>query len=661
MNSSPPNPAAHDGGLAAKQAAAAAAARFAGYSSFYATPQQQQQQQQQHYYQPPPPRPSMFGRPRGPPPPMRPGAFARPPPPPPHAAFGGREPPHLMRPPPRPALSQAPPASTSQWQWGNGSNMQTAAPSKTVMSAPPVRFSMGPGPRGAPPPRSFVPPAGVFTAPPSHVAPSASPVMKAGAAAPAMGGNAKWPDALHDYVKRAFARCKGAADQAITQNTLKELITNAIMANNLWTRNWTAEPLPTLVGDIPAAAMQPKIGLGRAPPGPQGPGRQFSPASNGNSFEASQPYVPFKPAPAKKNKANKRKQHEAFEMEDVDAQRKNERRNRFHMTKQELASLATPEVDTKKLRVLTLDGDLDLAAMVIKGTSQTIEKEYLRLTSAPHPSTVRPEPVLHKALALIKKKWKAGECDYVYACSQLKSIRQDCTVQHIKNAFTVAVYESHARVALESGDINEFNQCQTQLHELYEKLIPGEAVEFLSYRILYCVYVSLQAKKAESNAGQLGMYHVLSMVTAKLRADPAIAHALAVREAVAMNDYHRFFKLYVDAPNMAGYLMDVMVPAIRLSALRAMCKAYVGASSTLFCWGDIVLIVGCVCVCCVGGYSYRPTLSLEYVRQELKLEGKGGKAFIRQSGLAFVKGDKTRVDTKNSDIVWVLSNASSLI
>ncbi|RLN38293.1 hypothetical protein BBJ28_00019270 [Nothophytophthora sp. Chile5] len=632
MNTNPPNPPAHDGGLAAKQAAAAAAARFAGYSSFYATPQAAPQQQQQHYYQPPPPRPSMFGRPRGPPPPMRPGAFARPPPPPPHAAFGGRGPPHLMRPPPRPALSQAPPASTSQWQWGNGSSVQTGAPSKTVVAAPPVRFSMAPAPRGSPPPRSFVPPAGVFTAPPSRVAPSASPMMKpAAAAAPAMGGNAKWPDALHDYVKRAFARCKGAADQAITQNTLKELITNAIMVNNLWTRNWTAEPLPTLVGDVPAAAMQAKIGLGRAPPGTQGPGRQFSPASNGSSYEASQSYVPFKPAPTKKSKANKRKQHEAFEMEDVDAQRKNERRNRFHMTKRELASLATPEVDTKKLRVLTLDGDLDLAAMVIKGTSQTIEKEYLRLTSAPHPSTVRPEPVLHKALALIKKKWKAGECDYVYACSQLKSIRQDCTVQHIKNAFTVAVYESHARVALESGDINEFNQCQTQLHELYEKLIPGEAVEFLSYRILYCVYVSLQAKKAESNAGQLGMYHVLSMVTAKLRADPAIAHALAVREAVAMNDYHRFFKLYVDAPNMAGYLMDVMVPAIRLSALRAMCKAY------------------------------RPTLSLEYVRQELKLEGKEGKAFVRQSGLAFVKGDKTRVDTKNSDIVWVLSNASSLI
>lgn len=52
---------------------------------------------------------------------------------------------------------------------------------------------------------------------------------------------------------------------------------------------------------------------------------------------------------------------------------------------------------------------------------------------------VRPEPVLHRALALVEGTDK----DYYYRCDQLKSMRQDLTVQRIRNAFTVRVSPRH--------------------------------------------------------------------------------------------------------------------------------------------------------------------------------------------------------------------------
>ena len=115
----------------------------------------------------------------------------------------------------------------------------------------------------------------------------------------------------------------------------------------------------------------------------------------------------------------------------------------------------------------------------IIGRSQVLEKNYFRLTSAPNPDTVRPLPVLQKTLELLKRKWKE-KANYTYICDQFKSLRQDLTVQHIKNDFTVNVYEIHARIALEKGDLGEYNQCQTQLRALYKQNLGGHPMEVQS-------------------------------------------------------------------------------------------------------------------------------------------------------------------------------------
>jgi hypothetical protein len=199
----------------------------------------------------------------------------------------------------------------------------------------------------------------------------------------------------------------------------------------------------------------------------------------------------------------------------------------------------------------------------IVGTSEVLEKKYLRLTAPPVASNVRPERILRQTLDLLKKKWRK-ESNYSYICDQFKSMRQDLTVQRIKNDFTVSVYEIHARIALEKGDIGEYNQCQTQLRSLYTLGLKGNPIEFKAYRILYFIHT----------ANRTGMNDTLADLTVAEKEERPIKHALAVRSALALGNYHKFFQLYMDTPNMGAYLMDMFVVRERLAALCNLCKAF---------------------------------------------------------------------------------------
>ena len=209
------------------------------------------------------------------------------------------------------------------------------------------------------------------------------------------------------------------------------------------------------------------------------------------------------------------------------------------------------------------EGEIDWSSFAIKGTSATVEKKYLRLTAAPDAATVRPPSVLRKALELAKKNW-LEKGDYYSTCDAFKSIRQDLTVQCIRDAFTVQVYETHARVAIEKSDKQEFNMCLTQLKLLHKSHPSQYTNEFAAYRLLYYIYTN--------NTLDVGVF--LASLTPQAKTDPCIKHALQVRKAWSSGNFVRFFRLYANAPNMCSALMDFFMERERKEAFGKAVRSF---------------------------------------------------------------------------------------
>jgi hypothetical protein len=245
----------------------------------------------------------------------------------------------------------------------------------------------------------------------------------------------------------------------------------------------------------------------------------------------------------------------------------------------------------------------------------SLEKPYLRLTTHPRKEDVRPLRVLIKSLAHIKGRYVQDE-DFEWANEQLKSVRQDLTVQRIRNPFVLDVYETHARILLEHGDLDEFNRCQTMIKgltterrncrresETRNKQLafgsgfegvggsltreedsvndngdgedddrpplqqsPESSDEFCAYSILYAYvrnsWMDLKSELARSRLTSPSASSVVAAAPTIHRGIPptgATLHALTVVRAMDDHDYHTFFRLYATAPHMSAYLMDFLV------------------------------------------------------------------------------------------------------
>ncbi|WPK25133.1 hypothetical protein PUMCH_002436 [Australozyma saopauloensis] len=345
---------------------------------------------------------------------------------------------------------------------------------------------------------------------------------------------ANWPQSLLDFVNKSFQQAEllDAAQRTIFNDQIQQLIYVAAKEKKIWSNPWHLQRLPIFDASAPLQLVQdaPEIA----------PSQSFG--------------TGLLPKKSKKFDSN---------------ERKNQRSARFGSP--DIATKPQPIVDPRK---------------PIRGTLEALEKRYLRLTSAPDPSTVRPQSVLELSLKFVVDNYRNSNKQYNYINDQLKAIRQDLTVQHIKNTFAIKVYEVHGRIAIENSDLGEFNQCLSQLRNLYnsskEEELYMQTYEFQCYSVLYflitgnnaginSIHIELLARDAATDVNRLAKKYQ--------RHRECLYKVIGFQQLLIEGNYHKFFQefryfLTANIPCAVLLIQNFILTKERLIAMNTMSKAY---------------------------------------------------------------------------------------
>ncbi|ORC91925.1 uncharacterized protein TM35_000041390 [Trypanosoma theileri] len=221
------------------------------------------------------------------------------------------------------------------------------------------------------------------------------------------------------------------------------------------------------------------------------------------------------------------------------------------------------------------------------GKSKELERMYSRYE--PTAEDIRPREVLIKALSFVLAKANAKEkqegllASARYLHEQLKGMRQDLRVQNIVDEFAVDVYEKHALICLELGDIGEFNQCQASLKKLYEGLpdtTRKSVSDFFCYRLVYlCLggqydalsteLISYTNRKTQKNA------------SARVKKSD-VCRTLRLCTACEEGDCFTICRLLMTLPHGMHLLLKIYLQKCRLKWLRELLSCIRGMVSMRF-------------------------------------------------------------------------------